>query len=66
MKIYSGLISYRLKTVHTEGDAGAGPEAEQAAGAAHDPGQGARLLLRLGRHRGLAVRAGQLHRPGVK
>ena len=55
-----------MHAVDAEGDAGAGPEAEQAAGAAHDPGQGARLLLRLGRHRGLAVRAGQLHRPGVK
>ena len=55
-----------MHAVDAEGDAGAGPEAEQAAGAAHDPGEGARLLLRLGRHRGLAVRAGQLHRPGVQ
>ena len=62
VKIYSGLISYRLKTVHTEGDAGAGPEAEEAAGAAEDPGHGARLLLGLGGDRGLAVRAGHLHR----
>ena len=58
--------THRLHAVDAEGDAGAGPEAEQAAGAAHDPGEGARLLLRLGRHRGLAVRAGQLHRPGVQ
>ena len=57
------MISYRLETVHTEGDAGAGPEAEEAAGAAQDPGHGARLLLGLGGDRGLAVGAGHLHRP---
>ena len=57
------MISYRLETVHTEGDAGAGPEAEEAAGAAQDPGHGARLLLSLGGDRGLAVGAGHLHRP---
>merc|ERR1719232_1641311 len=39
------FVSHRLETVHTEGDAGAGPEAEQAAGAAQDPGHGAGLLL---------------------
>ena len=57
------MISYRLETVHTEGDAGAGPEAEETAGAAQDPGHGTRLLLSLGGDRGLAVGAGHLHRP---
>jgi len=56
-------VSHRLEAVHTEGDAGAGPQAEEAEGAAEDPGHGTRLLLGLGGDRGLAVRTGHLHWP---
>ena len=56
------MLSHRLEAVHAEGDAGTGPEAEEAAGTADDPGQGAGLLLGLGGDGGLTVGAGHLHR----